>query len=139
MALMIFHLVLSSFTSEGVDVSIAAKIIDWNLKRYPNGVFFLFGEGRVSLVRSQPRKAIECYERAAAAQNQYRNLHHISFWEIATAQLSLWELQASLDKWRILAEESTWSKVVLCSHSVPVAIGWWREREGGSGSNGEGA
>ncbi|KZV62664.1 hypothetical protein PENSPDRAFT_591100 [Peniophora sp. CONT] len=133
MALMIFHLVLSSFTSEGVDVSIAAKIIDWNLKRYPNGVFFLFGEGRVSLVRSQPRKAIECYERAASAQNQYRNLHHISFWEIATAQLALWELQASLDKWRILAKESTWSKAIY-TYSVAACLlqlgGAENEKEG---------
>ncbi|KAI0032001.1 hypothetical protein K488DRAFT_50862 [Vararia minispora EC-137] len=110
LALIIFHLVLSTFTSDGVDISIAAKIIDWNLKRYPNGVFFLFGQGRVALVRSRPREAIAAYERACAAQTQYRNMHHISFWEISCAQLALWDIAASLARWRILAEESTWSK-----------------------------
>jgi hypothetical protein len=37
MALIIFHLVFSAFTFEGVDMSMAEKIINYNLKRYPNG------------------------------------------------------------------------------------------------------
>lgn len=39
MALLIFHLVLSSFTFDGVDVAVASKILKWNLKRYPNGMW----------------------------------------------------------------------------------------------------
>jgi len=38
LALLIFHLVLSSFTFDGVDITIANKVLKWNLKRYPNGV-----------------------------------------------------------------------------------------------------
>jgi hypothetical protein len=38
MALLIFHLVLSSFTFDGVDIAVASKILKWNLKRYPNGM-----------------------------------------------------------------------------------------------------
>lgn len=37
MTLLIFHLFLSSFTHDGVDVMMAQKIVDWNLKRYPEG------------------------------------------------------------------------------------------------------
>ncbi|KAI0049076.1 hypothetical protein FA95DRAFT_1489914 [Auriscalpium vulgare] len=110
MCLMIFHLVLSSFTYDGVDIPMAQKIVDWNLKRYPNGVFFLFGQGRLSLCRSQPRRAIACYEMAMNAQNQYRNLHHVSFWEMAIARIALWEVPESLVCWRNLQKESTWSK-----------------------------
>jgi hypothetical protein len=39
MWLLIFHLFLSSFTHDGVDVMMAQKIVDWNLKRYPEGKF----------------------------------------------------------------------------------------------------
>jgi len=39
MSLLIFHLVLSSFTFDGVDISVANKVLKWNLKRYPNGEF----------------------------------------------------------------------------------------------------
>ncbi|RDB18771.1 Tetratricopeptide repeat protein 39B [Hypsizygus marmoreus] len=92
MSLLIFHLVLSSFTVECVDIGIAARVLEWNLKRYPNGVFFLFGAGRLALQRSQPRQAIHYYTLAMESQRQYRNLHHISFWEIAVARLALWEV-----------------------------------------------
>ena len=97
MTLLVFHLVLSSFTFEGVDISMAQKIVDWNLKRYPDGkpfvyswtgmgltrfegVFFLFGAGRLSLIRSQPQRAIQYYTHAMKVQSQYRNLHHVSYW-----------------------------------------------------------
>lgn len=41
------------------------------------------------------------------SQKQYRNLHHISFWEIAIANLALWELEKSLEYWRELEKEAT--------------------------------
>jgi len=61
-------------------------------------------------VRSQPQKAIEYYRKAMAAQNQYRNLHHISYWEMAIANLATWDIPASLECWKILKAEATWSK-----------------------------
>ncbi|KAJ7588059.1 hypothetical protein C8J56DRAFT_827293 [Mycena floridula] len=121
MALLIFHLVLSSFTFDGVDVAMAQKIINWNLKRYPEGVFFLFGAGRLGLSRSQPQKAIEYYTKAMEVQTQYRNLHHISFWEIAIANLALWDLDASLACWRVLEKEATWSKSIY-SYGMAVCL-----------------
>lgn len=41
MALVIFHLVFSAFTFEGVDMGMAEKILNYNIKRYPNGGFIL--------------------------------------------------------------------------------------------------
>ncbi|KDQ49454.1 hypothetical protein JAAARDRAFT_42869 [Jaapia argillacea MUCL 33604] len=110
MSLLIFHLVLSSFTFDGVDIEMAQKILDWNTKRYPNGVFFLFGAGRLNLCRSQPARAIEHYKKAMEAQDQYKNLHHISYWEIAISYLALWEVEKSLECWHVLMADATWSK-----------------------------
>ncbi|KAG2113971.1 hypothetical protein DEU56DRAFT_749051, partial [Suillus clintonianus] len=112
MSLLIFHLVLSAFTFEGVDVRKAARVLEWNLKRYPNGVFFLFGAGRLALVRSQPSKALAYYARAAQAQIQYRNLHHISWWESAVACLGLWRVAESRSWWGKLGGEAMWSKAI---------------------------
>ncbi|KAI9435435.1 hypothetical protein H4582DRAFT_1817570 [Lactarius indigo] len=112
MTLLIFHLFLSSFTHDGVDVMMAQKIVDWNLKRYPEGVFFLLAQGRLSLCRSQPGRAIASYQKAMNVQSQYRNLHHVSFWEMAVSNLALWEIEESLKCWRSLHRESTWSKAV---------------------------
>jgi tetratricopeptide (TPR) repeat protein len=71
------------------------------------GVFFLFAQGRISLVRGQPAKAIECYKKAAEAQEDYQNLHLISYWEIAIANLALWNIEESLKYWEILREKGT--------------------------------
>lgn len=70
-------------------------------------MFFLFGQGRLKLCRSQPAEALAYYTRAMEVQNQYRNLHHISFWEMAVADLALWDISASLDCWRKLHAEAT--------------------------------
>ena len=37
MGLLMFHLVLSSYTFDGVDIQYAGKILAWNLKRFPLG------------------------------------------------------------------------------------------------------
>jgi hypothetical protein len=71
------------------------------------GVFFLFAQGRMSVVRSQPAKAIKYYKKAADAQRQYKNLHLVSFWEIAIANLSLWNIPQSLECWVTLKTEGT--------------------------------
>jgi TPR repeat protein len=71
------------------------------------GVFFLFGAGRLSLCRSQPEQAIKYYSQAMSAQSQYRNLHHISNWEMAVAYLSLWDIKSSLSCWTALEKEAT--------------------------------
>lgn len=124
MALLLFHLVFSSLTFDGIDIDMAQKILDYHRKRYPNGVsasftlelrelrqyvgvFFLFGQGRLSFCRGQPAQAIEYYSRAVAAQDQYKNLHYISHWEIGVANLALWDVAASLTNWRVLAKEAT--------------------------------
>jgi hypothetical protein len=137
MILLIFHLVLSSFTFEGVDISTAEKVLQWNSQRYPNGsalgcfrkclsylsiisgVFFLFGHGRLALKRSQPRTSITYYTRAMAAQSQHTNLHYISRWEIAVARLALGEWAGSLEEWKVLAAEATVRSCASCTPAVP--------------------
>ncbi|KZT05152.1 uncharacterized protein LAESUDRAFT_781726 [Laetiporus sulphureus 93-53] len=121
MALMLFHLVLSNFTFEGIDIGMAQKILDYHIKRYPNGVFFLFGEGRLCMCRGQPAQAIEYYKKAMNAQNQYRNMHHISLWEMAIASFALWDIPASLQSWQVLADEATWSKATY-NYGIAVCL-----------------
>ncbi|KAH8108397.1 hypothetical protein DFH11DRAFT_1634250 [Phellopilus nigrolimitatus] len=108
--LLCFHLIVSSVTFRGVDLGVAQMILDWNLKRFPNGVFYLFAQGRLLVVRSRPDLALQSYTKALSAQAQYRSLHYISFWELAIANIALWDVSASLEQWRALEREATWSK-----------------------------
>lgn len=61
MVLLMFHLVMSGFTYDGVDIDMAETVLAWNAARYPSGVFFLFGQGRLSLFRAQPQNSIQFY------------------------------------------------------------------------------
>ena len=82
------------------------------------GVFFLFGAGRLALIRSQPHLAISYYTQAMHAQKQYRNLHYISYWEMAISYLALWDLSGSLGCWRVLEAEGNVSLLLSFHLSV---------------------
>lgn len=90
----------------------------------------------MSIVRGQPTKAIEYYNKATIAQTQYRNLHLISFWEIAIANLALWDIEQSLECWTTLKKEGTVSQFRTShtqqpAYSVPVVESNLRFRNGG--------
>ncbi|KAG5634471.1 hypothetical protein H0H81_001836 [Sphagnurus paluster] len=92
------------------------------------------------MLHAQPRIAISHFQRAIASQSHYRNLHHISLWEVAIARMALWELgdvvrhdeERSNDSgqkamggssacWRILEQEANWSKAIY-SYGLAVCL-----------------
>lgn len=79
------------------------------IKLWP-GCFFLLGQGRLRLIRGQPSLALLSYQKAIDVQDQYRNMHHISYWEMALSNFALWNIPSSLDCWRVLEKEAGWSK-----------------------------
>lgn len=50
---------MSALTHHGISLPSASRILKWNLKRYPNGIFFLLGAGRLALSSALPAQAIE--------------------------------------------------------------------------------
>jgi len=61
MVLLMFHLVFSTITYNGIDVPFASQILAYNAERYPRGIFFLFGQGRLALFKGNPMAAIKFY------------------------------------------------------------------------------
>ena len=69
-----------------------------------------------------------------SVQSQYRNLHHLSFWEMAISNLGLWEIEEALKCWRNLHKESTVNEHfkykcaeltgLLFFFLLPVALQW---------------
>ncbi|KAG8700934.1 hypothetical protein FRC09_005657 [Ceratobasidium sp. 395] len=111
--LVTFHLVVSGFTREGVDVQEAENIVEWNLKQYEDSMFFLFGKGRLHVTRSRPDLAIEQYETAKAkiaGQTGYEQLGSVMDWERALCYLALGEWRKSAECWKQLKDKAKWSK-----------------------------
>ncbi|PVF92998.1 hypothetical protein CPB86DRAFT_809145 [Serendipita vermifera] len=111
--LLLFHLVFSGFTYDGVDIDFAESILAWNAQRYPSGVFFLFGQGRLALFRADPALAIKHYTAGMeVVQEQFRSLQGISLWELAVSHLAMWNVSKSAECWRKLKADAGWSKAV---------------------------
>ncbi|CAE6371506.1 unnamed protein product [Rhizoctonia solani] len=113
LVLVVFHLVMSGFTREGVDVDEAENIVEWNLQHYPQSIFFLFGKGRLYVTRSQPDLAIPIYEGARAkinGQKGYEQLGSVMLWEMALCHLSLGRWRESAACWKQMKDTAKWSK-----------------------------
>lgn len=61
MVLLIFHLIFPTITYDGVDIPFASQVLGYNAARYPRGIFFLFGQGRLALFKGDPMGAIKFY------------------------------------------------------------------------------
>ncbi|CAE6377071.1 unnamed protein product [Rhizoctonia solani] len=115
LVLIVFHLVMSGFTREGVDVHEAENIVEWNLQHYPQSIFFLFGKGRLHVTRSRPDLAIPIYEDARSkinGQKGYEQLGSVMLWETALCHLSLGRWKESAECWKQMKETAKWSKAV---------------------------
>ena len=61
MVLLIFHLIFPTITYDGINIPFASQILAYNAARYPRGIFFLFGQGRLALFKGDPVAAIRFY------------------------------------------------------------------------------
>ncbi|KAB5590891.1 Tetratricopeptide repeat protein 39B [Ceratobasidium theobromae] len=115
LVLIVFHLVISGFTREGVDVQEAEDIVEWNLRQYPDSIFFLFGKGRLHVTRSRPDLAIEVYQNAKSKitnQTGYEQLGSVMLWEMALCHLALGQWRESAECWGAMKETAKWSKAI---------------------------
>jgi len=75
LALLFHHLVISTYLPvTGVDISMAEKILEFNLDRYPEGVFWLYMGGRLSSTQTQGNEAVKRFNKAIKAQREYIQL-----------------------------------------------------------------
>ncbi|SNX83318.1 uncharacterized protein MEPE_02025 [Melanopsichium pennsylvanicum] len=113
MSMLAYHLVISTFIPvTGVDIEFADKVLHYNLRRYPEGVFFLYFSGRLYSTQALAEKAISQFETARDVQREYVQLKHICMWDLSLCNMSLTKWRDAYDQFTILADENNWSKAV---------------------------
>lgn len=113
MALMAYHIILSKLIPlSDVNEPLSDRILEYSLKLYPNGVFFLFFSGRQLGARGQLKEAKSQYEKAIATQKDWKQLQHMCYWELGLINLLQQNWQQALDCYTTLQTESNWSKAV---------------------------
>lgn len=113
MTLMMYHIILSKLIPlSDVNEELSDRILAYNLKMYPDGVFFLFFSGRQLGARGQLSEAKTQYQKAINTQKDWKQLQHMCFWELGLINLLQQTWQEALDCYTILQKESNWSKSV---------------------------
>lgn len=112
-AILTYHLVISAYVPvTDVDFEFADKILSWNLIRYPNGIFFLYYSARLYAAQALPEKAIEYYRNAIESQREYKQLHHMCFWDLSLTYLTTCDYARAHECYDVLSRESNWSKAI---------------------------
>ncbi|WFD20222.1 hypothetical protein MCAP1_002466 [Malassezia caprae] len=128
MTLLMYHLVVSTFIPvPDVDVAFAEKVLLYHLRRYPEGVFFLYFHGRLYSTQALSVKAVECFKQARDVQEEYVQLKHICYWDMALCYMSLNEWSDAYECMTVLANENNWSKA-LYSYARAAALYQTSER-----------
>lgn len=89
-----------------VDIPLACSILDYNLERYPNSVFFLYYAGRLHSTETRLDLAVATYRKALAAQKEYVQLGHICYWDLSLAYLALGDYPNAYDSLHVLGTVS---------------------------------
>jgi len=106
------HLIAASFLPfQHVDYSFAEKIINYNLHKYPDSMFFLFLKGRHEQVNTRLDEAIAIYE-SIKVQPEWKNLTHACIFEQLMCAMMESNHDLACTKSRVLLRESNWSKTI---------------------------
>lgn len=83
MTLLGYHLIVLYVLShhEG-DLIVCEEILQTQLKKHPDGVWFLFFKGRLEFMKCNLNGALEWYRKSWKSQNMWPQFHHICFWEL---------------------------------------------------------
>ncbi|WFD20510.1 hypothetical protein MCAP1_002756 [Malassezia caprae] len=113
LAILLYHLVIpTSVPLPDVDLTMADRVLSWNLHRFPQGIFFLFFSSLLYGSQALPEKAVECFRTAIDSQHEYKQLHHLCFWRLSLTYLGMGEYDRALACFDVLARESNWSKAI---------------------------
>ncbi|RUS32174.1 hypothetical protein BC938DRAFT_476107 [Jimgerdemannia flammicorona] len=136
MALLVYHTVISSMVPcADASPQFAAQILAHNLHLYPRSAFFLYFSARLRQARRHIPQAVESYETAIAIQADWKQLHHICYWELGLCHMVSAEYTEALRAYVILCKESNWSKAVytyqraICAYVVAMGIEEERKEE----------
>ncbi|XP_072925070.1 tetratricopeptide repeat protein 39A isoform X1 [Hemitrygon akajei] len=113
MLLLCYHTFLTFILGTGEDdVTDAVVLLQPYLTRYPKSAIFLFFSGRIEEIQGNLNKAIQRFEEGCAAQQVWKQFHHMCYWELmwCFTYKRLWKMAYFYAD--LLSKESRWSKAM---------------------------
>ncbi|XP_071500422.1 tetratricopeptide repeat protein 39B-like [Diadema antillarum] len=98
-------------TADG-DINLARRVLEPCLEKYPKGVIFLFFAARIEEISGNLNEAIEKFQECIASQHEWRQFHHLCYWELMWCHAFKLDWQMAAQYANKLCEESRWSKAI---------------------------
>ncbi|CAF1483835.1 unnamed protein product [Adineta steineri] len=96
------------------DLNKAHTLVEYYLSKNPNSYLFLVFRARLQTLHCRLNEAIQTYEYAIRCQSDWKNLHHIAYWEILWCHVLQLEWKQAATMAEILLKENNWSKATSC-------------------------
>ncbi|KAG7260979.1 hypothetical protein CRUP_016926 [Coryphaenoides rupestris] len=111
LTLMMFHLYITVILGTGeVDLTESENLLEPYIKTFPNGALILFYTARIALLKGNFTLAREKYLACIAAQQEWRQIHHLCYWELMWAHSFEQDWKKAYHYAALLAKESKWSQ-----------------------------
>ncbi|KAI8332752.1 hypothetical protein BD560DRAFT_494053 [Blakeslea trispora] len=113
MVIMMYHIIMPKLIPlSDINEELADRVLAYNLKLYPDGVFFLYFSGRQLSTRGLLDQAKQQYQKAIDMQKDWKQLQHMCYWELGLINSLQQNWQGSQVCYTKLQQESNWSKAV---------------------------
>ncbi|CAL9700036.1 unnamed protein product [Knipowitschia caucasica] len=113
LTLMMFHLYITVILGTGDgNLTESESLLQPYVKKFPNGALMLFYSARIALLKGDFTLAQEKFLACIAAQEEWRQIHHLCSWELMWAYCFEQNWREAYRYADILCKESKWSQAV---------------------------
>ncbi|XP_028836032.1 tetratricopeptide repeat protein 39B [Denticeps clupeoides] len=90
----------------------AETLLEPYLHKFPKGSLILFYSARIAVLRGNFDKAQQKFQECILAQHQWRQIHHLCYWELMWCHSFLQQWEQAYKYAELLYRESRWSKAI---------------------------
>ncbi|EFA11237.1 tetratricopeptide repeat protein 39B isoform X2 [Tribolium castaneum] len=105
-------IVLYVLSHQEGDLKLSQEILEKQLKKHPQGVWFLFFKGRLEFMKGDLDSSIDWYKKSWKSQNLWPQFHHVCFWELLWVYCLKGNWKEALSYCTSLLEGSRWSRTI---------------------------
>uniref|UniRef100_A0A3B4T8M6 Tetratricopeptide repeat protein 39B n=2 Tax=Seriola dumerili TaxID=41447 RepID=A0A3B4T8M6_SERDU len=113
LTLMMFHLYITVILGTGeANLTEAEALLEPYIEKFPNGALILFYIARIALLKGNFTFAQEKFLACIAAQQEWRQIHHLCYWELMWAYSFEQNWKEAYRYADLLCKESKWSQAI---------------------------
>lgn len=113
LTLLFYHTYVSLILGSGDgDLEEAEALLEPYRHKFPRGSIILFYSGRISALQGNFQQAASLFQRCIDSQQQWKQIHHLCFWELMWNHTFLQEWNQAFQYASLLFSHSRWSKAI---------------------------